>query len=1104
MSAVDPWFCWGARACGPTRRPTAIGKGLFSLVPESHVEFGLGSLPWPKQGEFPVNRARARVRDVVTGDLCRSDAPLLIMGYSSIAALVELVADWRRTRGDKAGTVRLLLGSEPFPSQRTHFASAHEEFTQEVRGYWLERSVSVRLSAKVIRVIEELDAGSLQVRAIPGPPGLHAKIYVGDSAATVGSSNYTDNGLGRQLEANARFERAAEPERYDGLVMVAENLWSCGFPWEEQFRELLHTLLRVVSWQEALARACAELLEGGWARGLLSQQEGRTPLWPSQRAGIAQALWVMENLGSVLVADATGSGKTRMGAHLVAAVRSRLFDTGRLRRDRDLTTLVCPPAVLEIWQREALNCGVSIMPVSHGLLSRPTGAGERIEVGHVNRAQVLAVDEAHNFLSEESNRTRHIRDSVADHVLLFTATPISRGAEDLLALVQLLGADNFDDDTLDILEQLDRGPRMGVALSGHQRDLLRKEIQRFTVRRTKTALNELVAREEDSYRHPQSGRVCRYPVHDPHTYATGETPEDESVAGDIHAAADQLLGLVQLGRVVRVPEALRHEFTDRQWLENRLHSIKGLAVHHVRAAMRSSRAALTEHIAGTAVALSTHGLPQSAKTTPTGDMLATVADLDAKGPPHVELSCQLPSWLTDEAAWHDACLREAALYQRILDRLAQMSSTRERTKAGLLARLAIEHSLVLAFDRHPITLAAIKDQLRESPVQVLIATGTTPGMRKHVENLFARDSQAHAIALCSDALNEGLNLQGAAALAHLDLPTTLRLAEQRVGRVDRMDSPHDRISVWWPDDGKAFAARERELLISRSQESESLLGSNLPLPEFARWQTGPVVPVTDLIRELDRPDVTWDGLSDALDPVRRLVDGEDALVPHDVYAEHRQTQQRVMARVAPVAAAAPWAFFALSGTQHGAPRWLVLEGSPLKATVGVEAVAERLRVHLRDDPPNVAFDGTCERWLDQFLAAAAKAEAALLPRRMQRALEQFAEMTNTWGNQALLRGDRDAAEQWWRLSRVGRLESDDEDRLDPYLVGEVWWDLTRPRFADLPRPRRRRRYSRLRDLDALLRAQSLDLSTVHTRLQRVPVIEPVDKRISAAIIGVPQ
>jgi hypothetical protein len=116
----------------------------------------------------------------------------------------------------------------------------------------------------------------------------------------------------------------------------------------------------------------------------------------------------------------------------------------------------------------------------------------------------------------------------------------------------------------------------------------------------------------------------------------------------------------------------------------------------------------------------------------------------------------------------------------------------------------------------------------------------------------------------------------------------------------------------------------------------------------------------------------------------------------------------------------------------------------------------------------------------------------------------MAQMTKAWGDQALRRGDHNAAERWWRLRKIARSAPDDEEQLDPYLVGEVWWDLVRPLFAEIRRTRRRRRYTRLRDLDGLLQAQPLDLAVVHDALRRVPVIEPVDKRISAAIIGVPQ
>lgn len=1084
--------------------PMVLGDDLFSIDPASGTNWNLATLTWPEHGRFPVNHARAHVRDIVAPDLVTSDEPLLIAGYSSIAVLIDLIAEWRRARGDRPGGVRLLLGWEPFPSRRTHFGSAQEEFTEEVRSYWLEHSVSVLLSAKVIRALEELDAGSLQVQVIPGPTHLHAKVYIGDNAATVGSSNYTDHGLGRQLEANARFTKVDEIQRYGELVRLGENLWSQGQPWNDEFGQLLRGLLQVVGWQEALARACAELLEGDWARNAPTQSGNGAELWPSQRSGIAQALWVMENLGSVLVADATGSGKTRMGAHLVAAVRGRLLDTGRLRRDRDLTTLVCPPPVVKIWQREALKAGVTVMPVSHGLLSRPDTVVRHVEAGHVSRAQILAVDEAHNFLSPTANRTRHVRESVADHVLLFTATPISRGAQDLLSLVGLLGADNFDDQTLEVLEQLDRGARLEEALTSGQRDRLRREIQRFTVRRTKTALNRLVDQDEAAYRDVESGRICRYPVHAAEVYQTGETPADEQAANHIRSATVQLLGIVQLGRRVRVPQALRREITDEQFLESRLNAAKGLARHQVLAAMRSSRAALTEHLIGTAAALRECGLSEKAKSQQTGDVIATVSALAEEGPPQVDLSCLLPTWMTDADAWRDACADEAATYHQILESSTKISTARERAKAQLLVRLGKEHRLVLAFDRHPITLAAVHAQLPDSTADVLIATGESSGSQHQVETVFARESKEHAIALCSDALNEGRNLQGAAALVHLDLPTTLRVAEQRVGRVDRMDSPHERISIWWPDDGQAFATREIELLLSRRHASESLLGSNLPLPKFAGRQDNTVVPVERHIRDIEeQTQLTWDGINDALDPVRRLIDGEDALVSPAVYTSYRHTQQRVVARVAPVRATTPWAFLALSGTQHGAPRWLMLEADPPQATTGVEAVSEKLRGYLLENPPNVAFDESCEQWLGKFLAAAARSETQLLPRRMQRALHQMAEITNAWANQAFNRGDMNSAEQWRRLSGVAGPVSLDDERPDPYLLGEAWWDLVRPLFGSLPPERRRRRYTRLRDLDPLLRMQPLQLSVVRDALRRVPVIEPVDKRVTAAIIGVP-
>jgi Helicase conserved C-terminal domain/SNF2-related domain len=1097
---------------------------LFSVDPSATTMHALDGRHWPSGARFPFNRAGARVRDHVRPDLLGSPHPLVVAGYASVAALVDLVADWAAHDGRDAGggQVRLLLGAEPFPTMRRSFASSQVAFTEEVRTYWEEKGISLRLSAKVLSAIQLIDDRRFVARYVHGQTGLHAKIYAGAEAATLGSSNFTDAGLVSQLEANARFSRAEEPGRFHELWTIAEHLWDIGQPWNVELRALLEHLLRVVSWDEALAQACADLLEGQWARRYLDDAgHGGATLWPSQRAGIAQALWITENVGSALIADATGSGKTRMGAHLVRAVRDRMWSTGRARRD--LAVVVCPPAVEQTWRREAITAGVNIQTISHGLLSRGGGEVPRVEQDAVRGSQILAVDESHNFLNRDSNRTRQLRDSQPDHVLLFTATPINRGPSDLLQLVGLLGADNFEDETLDVLRRLDRRRGNDQVLSAAEVDLLRREIQRFTVRRTKTLLNELVDREPDAYADPLTARVCRYPRHDASTYVTGESAGDEAVADAIRAITADLVGIAQLERAIAVPVGLRAEYTDDRWLAFRLASVRGLAAHHVLGAMRSSRAALIEHLAGTAAASEQFGLTKF-KTASTGDVIAKLRALGAEGPPAVGLSCELPAWLTDAAEWAQRCDAERARYTEMLALAGRLGAARERAKADVLLELTRRHERILAFDRHPITLEQLRVVIAEASsgaVRVIVATGSTPNERRQVEVAFARSSSERAIALCSDAMNEGLNLQGASAVVHLDLPTTLRVAEQRIGRVDRMDSPYDAIEALWPRDGRSFATRANELLAQRAAESAQLLGSNLPVPDLralterpaGEEALGEVVDVQERIAEAEAPGAeTWDGIRDALDPVRQLVSGPTPLVPGDVYEAARTGETRAAARLSLVASSTPWAFLAVAAGAHGAPRWLLLRGGSLGAgrsltgTSDLSEVTNGLRSLLRDDPPGRALDDDALEFMNRALDAAAAMELELLPRRSRRGLEQLARITRRWALAARTAGLEHDAQRWSALGDLGGAERRAPEILgpDPQLVAEQWTSLVRPALDGYRRTHRHQPFVVLRDLDETLARNPLDLVEVERAFAALPRLASLAERVTACILGVPE
>ena len=743
-------------------------------------------------------------------------------------------------------------------------------------------------------------SGRLTARYLGGRHArLHAKIYAGDAGITIGSSNFTQTGLTRQIEANVRLT-PKEKGRFSEASAIAENLWQAGQPYNDELLKLLGELLRVVGWQEALARASAELLEGDWVREYLKAQMfvGDLPLWPSQEQGIAEAMWVLENVGSVLVADATGSGKTRLGAHLIRAVVDRIWRHGRARKAP--AVVVAPPAVKENWRLAAREAGVPLDVQSHGKLSYAASHTHGSVVDAVRRAQVLAVDEAHNFLNPGSRRTQAILGNMADHAILFTATPINRSAVDLLRLADMLGADNLADSTLEAFSSLLQRSKLDRTLSIGELTALRRELQRFTVRRTKTMLNALVDAAPEAYL-DASGRQCRYPEHRAKTYALHEQQSDRDLAQKIRAACADLHGAALLGNAIEMPDVLRREgWTEEEYLRSRLQSAARLSSYLVMATLRSSAAALFEHVNGTEAALQRFGLAVDAKRQATGNILQKLRRLSGH-PPTTNLAVPLPDWLTDPEAHKRACAEDLATYEAILQIATEMSDRREIAKASLLRTLARKHEMIVAFDSRPITLALLKKHLTnlDPDTDVIIATGEQQSARREVEKrLHPGAERRRLIALCSDAMSEGVNLQAAAAIVHLDLPSVVRIAEQRVGRVDRMDSPNKVIEAWWPQDAPELALRSDERFIERYETVESLLGSNLPLPEgmgASRDKSPQPVTADDAIREFEEVQrrEPWDGLRDVFAPIRELVSGAEALVPKSVYDHYRNVTTRV-------------------------------------------------------------------------------------------------------------------------------------------------------------------------------------------------------------------
>ena len=247
------------------------------------------------------------------------------------------------------------------------------------------------------------------------------------------------------------------------------------------------------------------------------------------------------------------------------------------------------------WRSELVDAEESVDVLSQGKLSLGSARERQTIERALEQTQLLAVDEAHNFLNRTSARSRLLYGNGADHVILLTATPINRGVSDLLQIVDLLGADNFDDDVLEIVSRLGRPDRKAGTMTQGERKRVRGALRSFVVRRTKQDFNELIDREPLKFRNALD-EPCRFPVHVPKIFKRDDPAGDRERALAIRDRAKHLRGLVNLRRL-EMPRFMAIEgWTEERFLQMRLTGGAALASYHIRSRLRSSRAALVEHL----------------------------------------------------------------------------------------------------------------------------------------------------------------------------------------------------------------------------------------------------------------------------------------------------------------------------------------------------------------------------------------------------------------------------------------------------------------------------------------------------------------------------
>ncbi|KJS07120.1 MAG: hypothetical protein VR77_02150 [Flavobacteriales bacterium BRH_c54] len=1057
-------------------------------------------LNWPPQDVFPLNieELDKKVKDVLDRDLSIAKEFILLTGYTSLSHLIDTFG---KEDYNNIDPIRIVLGFDPNFRGRKRYHT--KPLDKEIKEYWLKKGLSILQGGSVINLIEKIKSGKVQVKFYNK---LHAKIYVSHKMAMLGSSNFSNNGLLKQTEANYRVLEEENESVHQDIKLIAENYFKKATPYRELIG-LLENLIQPVSWQEALARAIAEVIEGGWLSdfGALSSKLENVKLWPTQKRGLAQAISILQENANVLIADPTGAGKTKMCSTIILALKNWLWENGR--KESDNSVIVCPPLVIDKWKKEFRDLAtVSNNQISNGTLSNGSLKSLKDAEDDLNLANILAVDEAHNYLNIKSKRSIAIRKNNADFKILITATPINKKVDDLLKIVELLDVDNLDDESFESFRKLKERPDLRK-----EEDInnLKQFISKFTVRRTKGEINNQIDQEPHLYENAL-GNTCKFPTQIAVPYLTNETKADQEIAIKISDLCTQLKGISYL-KQINNSKFFISEDEKQTYIDKRFLAAKHLSIYMIRYRLRSSKMALIEHIWGADKAIQLESFKFKKKNS--NKIKINVLDdlIEKKKKPHISTdfkTCSFPSWFTNRDEYVQACKEERALYIQIADLAIQLSNQREIGKAKLLVKQLSTHHKTIAFDSCLITLNYLKHLINlESPkTKVLLATGETERESEEVLEKFhlLSDNKEKIIALCSDKMSEGVDLQKASSVTLLDLPSVIRIVEQRFGRIDRMDTPFSEIEMYWPDDSEEFSLKGDRKLMELNDLVDTTIGANFKIPDQLKFKhfkkTDSLQEIIDEFKAYEKADDSWEGISDSLRSVVNLKEGEETLITQEEYNELRNVEATLKTGVSFLESSEEWCFIALRGDKQHSPKWYFIEPNQSKAiNTDFPVICNLLKKYLRNKKQQkIEWN---DYYLNKYIKLLKDNELELLSPKKKRAIK-VAEivLTKRFNNKKATLKERQIINKLLQLfdRRKSFVDFDDFSKtwitfLQPYL------DEKRERNKD------KRRVFNLNDLTTPYEIKKMDFDVEElTKIyEEAPVYEDIDFKIASCIVGVP-
>jgi SNF2 family DNA or RNA helicase len=711
-----------------------------------------------------------------TDEIAIASAYFNVHGYGAI----------KEGLGDKP--LRLLLGREP-----TESIKWEEEILKELE----QEEDNPQYFNRLQEAIKYFEDSKRNVHTVEGP-FFHGKAYIGASPGlqevkngigVVGSSNFTYGGLVSNRELNMmNTDREVVQELADWFL----DVWKESRDFKDEFLSFLKNYVTTRSPYEVVAKALYETYKSSLDVSVEAQKVLRT-LYPHQMLTVRGALSILEKYGGVLIADATGLGKTRVALSLAL----------NATREGRKTLLIAPKSVLDTtWQDEIRETNIYIDNVTSEKLSQDPDS----VLAQYQDKDFIIVDEAHYFRNPSTIRYSALRELVLKNnaqVVLATATPVNNSLMDLYFLFSLY----LNEDCIsDLYNMTLRG-----YFTANQRRWIQDEpidmeevLQRFMVRHSRRLAQALD--KEGKIKFPR--RILDDDPRD--RYSTNIDYQRISEILDTMNFVFYDLSVDRLGERLKLPDGTpvssAVEESRREMLKK---LIKGIVIINIFKRLESSVEAFTETLESLAEYMTNairyaqeqgYFIPPSLKEDlifsseeelPTPDELFYKPRFAA-----AKQRCKLAPQEVDDFV--TKCKEDQEAIKRLMAVLPSVDAKYEAFELRIkdivkgLDRSAANG--VIVFSQYAATARYLYSKLLKGvpSLPVRLVTGEESrdelGRKMDKTDVIRAFQKSGGILVSTDVLSEGQNLQNAQYVVNYDFPWNPVVLIQRVGRVDRMGS----------------------------------------------------------------------------------------------------------------------------------------------------------------------------------------------------------------------------------------------------------------------------------------------------------------------------